>query len=168
MNDSDIGKKAERASQGLSTGKDQYDDEMGSRRVHSAGQPRHALLTPKQTTKKSSRSPTGSHRSFPLALPTLPISLRVNLITLCVQPKRILDDISHTPVTHGDLHEEGDIFDAIKQLLAWKPPPTWKRDRSRCSTSYFESRLFQTTKKYACFENQAAVRSIPAGCVVFV
>eukprot|EP00903_Cladosiphon_okamuranus_P014694 g13620.t1 len=46
--------------------------------------------------------------------------------------QEILNDISGTPVTNGDLHlVEDDIFEAIKQLIAWKPPPKWKRDQSR-------------------------------------
>lgn len=47
------------------------------------------------------------------------------------ESKGILNGMSRTPAIHGDLHLEDDIFEAIKQLVAWKPPPKWKRDRSR-------------------------------------
>lgn len=41
--------------------------------------------------------------------------------------------MSRTPATQRDLHLEDDLFGAIKQLLAWEPPPKGERTRSRYS-----------------------------------
>lgn len=88
--------------------------------------------------------------------PSPPISIEVHAYYLCAY-QEILNEMNNMPVADRDLDLENDLFGAIKQLLAWKPPPMGKRDRSRYSMSCFECCLLQTTNNtdQMLFEKQA-------------